>query len=378
VSNRLYNQAIRVSRICDRAGDSGWRTIHAAEIAVLKELAQDARDGDDDWTALTGTLWLRERTRLSESAVRKAFRTLAASGHITREDVTNGAGARTRVHPIFDALPVTTPIARAASTGVFSVQGTHVLKTGDPCTGYRGLLDKITTTTMHHAGAREILDGIQGVEPPAANPPAAPAADPVDPVDAVFAAWDAMEARLGLPGPVNRDRERGWAITAMVRKWGLGRTLMLVDATGRSDFLTGRKVRGQADWRATFDQVFEVGRFAGSRLFQRILEGEFGPPVPDGDGPTASVPSPPTADQPGEPPGVRAAIVAAIGAAAASAWLSDVTFVPADDRLVVACASTFVAEELPNRFGAKIAAAARAAGHAAVAYRVRAAVGASP
>lgn len=192
-------------------------------------------------------------------------------------------------------------------------------------------------------------------------------------VVAVFDRWDRMAAQAGLPGPVQRTAARGRAIDLRLGEEGCWRVLAAVDAVGRSDFLRGKRAGRQGDFfRTNFDWIFLQRTEAGIARFTQLLEGNFtgGEPVPRAPEPAAPVAAA-TPDRPGEPPGVRARITAVVGPGMARAWFDECRLSRDDGALIVTARSAFVAEQVTQRFGAALTAAAGPDWRVAVGARPR-------
>jgi hypothetical protein len=353
VSNAQLNAATRVRWIRD--GDT-VRAIRCTEKAVLIALANDARDYDEGRARLTPHN-LQDRASCSLRAVRYAFARLVESGHITREAAASGAAATTIVHPNLALFP-TRPVQRKQAQPVQPLHGVPV----QPLHG--SFLSKVRTKETHPAGARANRENLREQVPP---PMFAPD------VVAVFDRWDGMAARAELAGPVQRTAARGRAIDLRLGEEGRWRVLAAVDAVGRSDFLRGKRAGRQGDFfRTNFDWIFLQKTEAGIARFTQLLEGNFtgGQPVLRGHerpAPAAAV----IPDRPGEPPGVRARITALVGAGMARAWLDECRFALDGEALVITARSPFVAEQVSQRFGPALTAAAGPGWRIAIGARPR-------
>ena len=373
MSNRLYNLALRV-------GTVGGRAMHPSEIAVLKELANDARDHLGGRSSLT-TAQLAARTGLSPRSIRGGYRILSEAGLITREPGEPGAAVTTLVHPAksadqasaaADAAPVCAPVAGGAAIagGAATIAGGG----GNECRGSIEYKD-ITIDQYTNAGARavDLEDG--GFEP--------------GPVDQVFDGWDRMAEAAQLPGPVGRDAARTVAVETLLASHGLWRVLAAVRKVGESDFLRGRRrAPGQGDWRADFDWVFEVRRYRASGNFQRLLEGSFTPDaVPmqpkdraqrdrqqaiEGDAATAA----PAEGRLSGETAQRARMRDALGEAFCRAFTDSATLTPLGQGWALLVPGAFAADHLSANYGAalqragvvsiEVAAKERALGEAAI------------
>lgn len=330
MSNLLYNLAQEVTLVTGIDGKQ--RAPFASEMAVLLCLANDARDRDGGVTTkdLT-TEVIRQRTRLSEAAVRKAYRVLQSSGHITRLPGEQGKMARTRVHPVV-AKP-------KRETWVSPVQGTHSQKTGDPCIENRGPYRESNYNQdiqpEHHAHGR-------------AREPAAP-----DEVDQLFDAWDAFLERTGQAGPATRSPARRMALRARLAEHGLGRLMMAIDQAERG-YRAGKFNRaGQGDLWLTFDKVFEVGHAAALGLLARLLDQEFAPPAPKAE-PSPAAPLPERAGEGEAVTRIRAAARATLGDHAYQAWLAPAALQLVDGELLITAPSAFAADWIGQNIAPKL------------------------
>lgn len=376
MSNRLINQVQQLRQIVP-VGAKGValpaRDLHPSEMAVLMALANDARDVDGDVSKLR-TVKIMARTRLSEPAVRKAYRQLQANGHITRIRGNEGEQSVTKVHPRL--TPFTTT---AADTWVSSVSVSPISNTGNPCIEDMGLIDHRIQPIDHSplASAREAdFEGFQGPAPqpvpaPAAPvPPPAPATRELEPVDQVFAAWDAWRDRAGLPGPVTRNAARRVGVARAIEAQGLGKVLMSIDTVERgvkAGRFRRRGAAGQDDLWATFDALFDVGHARELNLLARLLDGEFGAVVPAAAAP--AVKECLTVAEAGDPEQrMRAAIGKRIGAAAARQWIDPLVFDWRGDELRAVAPTAFHADWVTEHFASHLRGAA---GGAAVRVVVR-------
>jgi hypothetical protein len=357
LSNKLYNQAQRI-RIIVPVGAGGLRgaarAIHASEMAVLLALANDARDTEEGCSRLR-TVKIMARTRLSEPAVRKAYRQLQANGHITRQRGAEGEAATTLVHPIVNAETTARPPKKAAPERVrplSPVQETPVFNTGNPCTEYMGLVREELDLTKNHS-----LPGKR-----ASAPVEQDREEVSDPVEQVFDAWDGWTRRAGLPGPIQRDAARRVAVANKLAAVGIGQVLMTIGTVERGvaagGFRKKNAVPGQGDLFCTFDAVFEVGHAAALRLFTRLLDGEFGRPAEREAAPDQFVADNKTIDEPPRCQAIRAALRERLGGRVCAAWIDPLRLEEAGGELLAHAPSAFHADYLATNFTAELRRAA--------------------
>ena len=343
MSNRLYNLAQEVTLVT--GADGQQRPPHPSEMAVLLCLANDARDNLGGVTTdKLPTAEIRRRTRLSEAAVRKAYRVLQQSGHITRLPCQNGEQALTRVHP------VVTP-KQKRNTWVSPVQGSPIPNTGDPCIEDRGPYregnNNHSKRPEHHAKcgrAREpaAVEGLKG---------------PADPVDALFDRWDAMAAAIGIPGPATRSLSRRAAMAARIAEFGAGRLAMAIDTAERQARAGAfKRANGQGDLFLTIDALLGLGNARGMMLLERLLEGDrFGVAVEPG---RAEPLAPPPIDTlPGEGAAeaeIRAAAAQLLGGPVYRAWLAPARLALGPDGLTITARSAFDAEHISNHIAPRL------------------------
>jgi hypothetical protein len=352
LSNKLYNQAQRI-RIIVPVGAGGLRgvarAIHASEMAVLLALANDARDTEQGCSRLR-TVKIMARTRLSEPAVRKAYRQLQANGHITRQRGAEGEAATTLVHPIVNAETTARAPKRATPERVrplSPVQETRISNIGNPCIGDMGLVrEELDLTKNHSLPGKQASAPVEDVSGTAQPDPVDP-----DPVESVFDAWDAWTRRAGLPGPVQRDAARRVAVANKLAAVGLGQVMMAIGTVERGVAAGGfrRKgaIPGQGDLFCTFDAVFEVGHAVALRLFTRLLDGEFGRPAEKVQ-PGAANSQPDDANsQSDEPPrvqAIRAALRERLGPSTSAAWIDRLRLEEAGGELLALAPNAFHAD----------------------------------
>lgn len=359
MSNKLINLAQQLRQIVP-LGPRGLalpaRDIFPSEMAVLMALANDAREIDGDVSKLR-TVKIMARTRLSEPAVRKAYRQLQANGHITRLRGAEGEQSTTIVHPKLTPFSTT-----AADTWVSSVQVTPISNTGNPCIQDMGPIEYIDRTIDHspHGRAGEgSNNGFRPAQPgPVHEPVSPPVERPLEPVDQVFAAWDAWRDRAGLPGPVRQDAARRVAVDRAIRENGLGKVLMMVDKIEhevRAGNLRRKNHEGQDSIWATFDAAFEIGHAANLRLLTRMLDGDFGALVPrEVTAPAVKECLTVRSDEPEPSRRLRAALLDRLGAKACAVWIDALRFEWGGDGLVVLAPSDFHAEWVRDHFGGQL------------------------
>lgn len=368
MSNRLINQAQKLRQIIPigaRGVAQSARDLHPSEMAVLLALANDARDVDGDMTKLR-TVKIMARTRLSEPAVRKAYRQLQANGHITRIRGAEGEPSVTRVHPKLTPFTTTAAAAWDANTGVSSVPVTHVVNTGNPCIEDMGLIENKIQPIDHSppASAREVSISSRK--------------EADEPVDQVFDAWDAWRDRAGLPGPVTRTAARAVAVDKAVRANGLGKVLMMIDTIERevrAGNFRRKNHEGQDNIWATFDAAFEIGHAASLNLLTRLLDGDFGAlAVREPQNATSS------ADRPEDRPDnalpeperrLRAALRELLGEKASAVWIDPLRFEFTGDGVRAVAPSAFHADYLMTSLAAQLRRAAADAGAGGIVVRIR-------
>lgn len=364
MSNTLINLSKRVEEVFAsgaRAGEAGpRRAIWPSEIMVLMCLADDVFEQDGTGvTRHAGTKWLCALTKLSESAVRKAYQTLQMAGHIQRLSKPNGLKSATLVHPVVGSLIGRSPVMATAVeapthvmiTGVYApdpcndYMGTHVMITGvppkNPCNDYMGPSKKEQSLTGTHSA------------PASADASAREGSPGWDDVDLVYQGWDAQLEAAGQPGPVHRNRARDAAIRRKIREVGLWRVLEIVK---RAIEVNAKKSLGQSNFLTGFDFVFEVGKnFAKHNMFARLLDGgrEFGPPIPLIEPPAIS--TAPIADDPADLPlelaELRQRLRAEAGASSFGTWLKPLRFSwDAAGRLVGVAPSHFLADWVTSNY----------------------------
>ncbi len=322
---------------------------------VLVVLADEARDARGGRSSLT-TAQIAARTGLSRRTIHRAYVILDEAGQITREAVAPGAALATLVHPrIISDLP-RADLAEGSAT------------VSDPlCQPVRGsivYIDKPLTSSPQAQAREPVLERVLEV---AAQLAPDPTPNPValDPVDEVFDAWDAMAAQAGLPGPVTRDTARRVAIAARLSEHKRFRVLASIAAVGRSDFLRGKRRDGQGDWRASFDWVFEVGRYSGMRHFLRLLEGDFtAEQVPMAPQVAHAEKGQPEIEQrPEESPEtrtLRASLGERLGPAVVRTWIAPLRFDWGGEGLAIIAPNRFHADHVAAEFAGVIS---KAAGH---------------
>ncbi len=319
----LTNAAKKVKLAVGRDGQV--RKMHPSEKAVLRELADEAREADAGRTRI-GARKLAELTGLSVRAVRYALAVLVTSGHISRAIEINGLPAVTTVHPVQLAGPA----------GPLFGEGELAADPPRPATA--------TAPTE-----------------------APPAPELGDERTQIYAAWNAMAARAGLPGPVTPHAGRDAAVDKALAELKLWRVLAAVARIPDSDFLCGRNRKPeQGDWRATFDYVFKVETYGALANLKKLLEGNWhrGVAVPAEPPP----PPPPIAEPATEPPGpdqaefrmFRADLRRALGDRTFDNWVAALRWSRDGPNLVGWAQTPFLADFVATNFADRIRAVARA------------------